>query len=40
MVIVTPHYTLSVFSVGLLRLRVFDTLWDGHCYPTLHTFGV
>ena len=36
----TPHCTPSVFNVGLLRLRIFDTLRDGHCYPTLHTFGV
>ena len=40
MVPVTPHCTPSVFSVGLLRLRIFDTLIDGHCYPTLHTFCV
>ena len=40
MVPVTPHCTPSVFSVGLLRLRIFDTLRDGHFYPTLHAFGV
>ena len=37
---VTPHCTPSVFSVGLLRLCVSDTVSEGHCYPTLHAFGV
>ena len=40
MVPVTPHCTPSVFSVGLLRLRIFDTHGDGPCYPTLHTFMI